>query len=175
MIRFRPVNPDNDLIEGHSSAISKRRGRIFHASMYFADGIDDLKDPTTLVKKAMIMLGERECDWSAEKDFSVYISQLTSSPLIEKVFPRQYELILKERDILLPSSKDSPVSAIRPDRIVITTDEARIIEFKTEKGDSLPVHKRQVDSYKQIICRLFPDKKLVGYIAYFINSVIITV
>jgi exodeoxyribonuclease V beta subunit len=54
----------------------------------------------------------------------------------------------------------------RIDRLVVTRDEAVIIDYKTGGLKDIDKHKKQVKEYMDIISDIYPAKQVKGYLLY---------
>ncbi len=54
----------------------------------------------------------------------------------------------------------------RIDRLLVTGEEAIIIDYKTGGLKDIEKHKRQVNEYKEIISEIYPEKRIHGYLLY---------
>ncbi|MBR5480114.1 MAG: hypothetical protein IKU85_00215 [Bacteroidaceae bacterium] len=52
----------------------------------------------------------------------------------------------------------------RPDRIVFSGNDITVIDFKC--GKPWPEHVKQVCAYMELMCRMYPNMKIKGYVWY---------
>jgi ATP-dependent helicase/nuclease subunit A len=135
-------------------------GRIMHEVFSLISVPEDIGDAVSrLVIEGKIP--ENQTEVLVKK-----ISRLISSPEVTEWFDNS-SVILKERDILLPSG-----STKRPDRIVLKNDRAIIVDFKF--GVEKPGYIAQVSNYRNLMHEM-GYKKVEAYLWYVDNNKIISV
>jgi len=129
----------------------KDRGILIHNIMA---GIKTEDDVDKAVNQAIIegLIQEKEKE-SLRTDISKIISTSEILPFFDP-----HKTIINEKEILLNNGE-----ILRPDRIVIDTNETAVIDYKTGKKDDK--HKDQVDTYANALCSM-GYKNLSKYLIY---------
>lgn len=132
-------------------AISTKSGRLWDDErmeaiemgnlVHFALSLIKTKDDVTPVLEKLEMAGHFP-DASSES-INQKILEVVDHPDLSTYFSDEFQ-ILNEREILLKDGQ-----SLRPDRIVISGNEAVIIDYKT--GKSSPLHKEQISHYADVL------------------------
>jgi ATP-dependent exoDNAse (exonuclease V) beta subunit len=75
--------------------------------------------------------------------------------------------VLNEAPLL--SYQDS-IKAYRADRIVFTDKKIVVIDYKTGMGEGRKTHVQQVNEYKTLLQRLYPQRPIEGYLVYVLKD-----
>lgn len=126
---------DKDSIDDVDISIERLFGKDLHRVMQEINSIHAIKQTI----ESLVDMGEIQDEFS--EDIQKTLEKLLENPeIISVIFPQGDEIVLNEREIVV-SGKER----IRPDRVLVTGNHARIIDFKT----GLPRNKdeKQIQNY----------------------------
>ncbi len=166
-IKIDPKNyfPLDEFLKEEKEDISKitRRGELEYGSAihYALSFLGDLSrsDTKTEIEKAVnraaLKFGSDHKDILIRK-----ITGLVNSEKLKGLFFDKKSEIFNEKEIIIKNGQTRII-----DRLIISSDKAVIIDYKSTKEDS-EEHIKQIREYGELIAGIYPDKKLECYIMY---------
>jgi ATP-dependent helicase/nuclease subunit A len=145
------TSSDDFLIEGKKKSTIKNRGKIIH------DILAEIETQKDIEKACLKALNNGIINESELADIQQNLQESTNNPEISSWFDGSY-IIINERSLLTNER------ILRPDRIMISGDEAIVVDYKTgaKKSDS---YNRQVQRYAKTL-KETGFKKVSGFLWY---------
>ncbi|MGC8685450.1 MAG: UvrD-helicase domain-containing protein [bacterium] len=145
--------PDRDSLEHYKE---ERRGEIIHKILSNITRVDEhIRD--RILEQVDIM----DKEFITDKFIDNLIEVINSEEGRPWFNPSSDIEVFTEKDIV-----DKRGQIKRIDRLVLTRDEAIVIDYKTGGMDELDKHKKQVREYMSTISELYPLKRTKGYLVY---------
>ena len=159
-----------DSIPLEETIASRKRGDILHRALSLVRDLNDRERAGTLVRKAIILEGERPEAWNAE-ELRRELEAVLEAEWAKKVFPNQGES-LTEQAILLP---EEPGVTVRPDRMVCLEGKVMVVDYKSKRPSSeklLQRYKEQVRRYLEAAKEALGAEEVEGYLLFIADNVL---
>jgi len=162
-----------DSIPSEETIANRKRGDILHRALSLVRDLNDRERVGTLVKRAIILEGERPEAWNAE-ELRGELEAVLEAEWAEKVFPNQGES-LKEQAILLPEEPGVTGVTVRPDRMVRLEGKVMVVDYKSKRPSSEEVlqrYKEQVRRYLEAAKEALGAEEAEGYLLFIADNVL---
>ncbi len=112
------------------------------------------------IRKRLRLLAEREgLVW---EEVERYLGVVLGGESGRWFYLEEGEEVFTEKEIC-----DEKGNLFRLDRLLVGRDRVIVVDFKTgEEGSLSSSHREQVENYKRLLERVFPDKEIEGYLLY---------
>jgi|GEM_PF-1704710 ribonucleoside-diphosphate reductase beta chain/exodeoxyribonuclease V beta subunit len=138
-------------------------GEAFHYVMsYLRTERDSLARAITKAK-AVFGLYLKEEEW---EDIRQRAKMVLNHPSLKPLFKPGIK-VLNEAPLL---SHQGSLKAYRADRIVFTDKKIVVIDYKTGVSEGRETHVQQVNEYKTLLQKLYPQRQIEGYLVYVLKD-----
>ncbi len=148
--------------------ISKRvRGNILHRALSFVRTREDLDRIETLVKKAILLEGEKPRAWDLH-ELAQDIREAIEMEEAKPFFGPKAEVYC-ETPILLPTDFEGDERMVIPDRLLISANKVLVVDYKSEEPSDAKILKRyenQVKRYAEVAKAAFGKEHAEGYLLF---------
>jgi ATP-dependent exoDNAse (exonuclease V) beta subunit len=147
--------PDRDSLENYNE---EKRGDIIHEILSKVTTVDD-----NLREKIMELLSTIKDETIGNRSDlpDVLMEAITRKDTKSWFDPGPSAGVFTEKEVVNKQGQTK-----RIDRLVVTRDEAVIIDYKTGGLKDIDKHKKQVKEYMDIISDIYPAKQVKGYLLY---------
>ncbi len=157
----QPVKGEIKLKDLRLPMKEQKFGEAFHYVMSYLRTERDSLAKAISKAKAVFGLYIKETEW---EDIKQRAEMVLNHPALKPFFKPGMKVL---NEVPFLSSQDS-LKAYRADRIVFTKDKVVVIDYKT--GEEKEIHVQQVNAYKNLLQRLYPQRPIEGYLVYVLKD-----
>lgn len=158
-------NPDSSLLAPDASPLSLSHREVGKRMHEVLSRIDDTSQLEEVFAKAREdgLIGE-EKDWLT---ITERIREGFSNPLVAEWFKSAGTIIYNECGIA-SIDEDGMPCLMRPDRVVMAGKSTTVIDYKFGRPSNK--YKIQVQAYMKLLCQMYPEHEVKGYIWYIMKE-----
>ena len=161
-LRFRQSNQAGEFLRqarGEETSLSQREmGKRMHEVLSRVEDVSQLDDVLRQARQEGIIGTGKEWEAVVER-----ITEGFRSPLVASWFEAG-NMVYNECAIASRGGTDGLARVLRPDRVVMTDTTVTVVDYKFGRPDRL--YHQQVAAYMQLMHRMYPRHRVLGYLWY---------
>ena len=161
-LRFRQSNQAGEFLRqarGEETSLSQREmGKRMHEVLSRVEDVSQLDDVLRQARQEGIIGTGKEWETVVER-----ITEGFRSPLVASWFEAG-NMVYNECAIASRGGTDGLARVLRPDRVVMTDTTVTVVDYKFGRPDRL--YHQQVAAYMQLMHRMYPRHRVLGYLWY---------